>query len=179
VAAFPLGIAFQMPNNIFDIYTDGAILFLFLAILNFKRGNRRHSQGKKLLGLSSLLLSITLVLLKFNIAFYQLVLIIAFIVGVIAQGILMTTERKLNENYRRRVRDQTVTETGQEKASQKKSQQQVILAGSLVILLGIIIWIWRNQVVFPLFLIISGCFYIIMSQYHGRQIAKRDQPPKR
>ncbi len=170
-------------NKIFDIYTIGFLFFICFAVLYFWRSSVLQSKGYKLYGISSLLLSIALILIKFNIDLYLFLIIIGFIVVTIGSGVLMTKEKYIYEAYRRlpffkrslsgfyplwATQEINKHENGKSIKSEKISGKSAILAGLLSICIGIAIFFWGKEIVYPVCLTAAGILFIIMGRVHNK-----------
>ena len=143
-----------------------------------------RSQGKKLLGIASLLISVSLILIKFDIPLYYFFIVIAFILSVIAYGILMTKEKQIYEQYRRRhglrgrlsaffsrkeVQDIVESNKGERRKSQKANNKLTISTGIIIIVAALLIFFWLHEIIYSILLILSGIFYILMDKFYSRR----------
>ncbi len=166
-------IVYEM-NKILNIYIFGFLFFLCFAALYFWRSNVLRSKGYRLYGLGSLLLSLTLILLRFNNEFYLFLLIISFIVVQIGAGILMTKEKYIYDAYKRlpffkrllsgfypvwAARVLAEQESDKSIKSEKTNGKAAIVTGSLLICMGLSIAIWKNEIAYPVGLAATGIFF--------------------
>jgi hypothetical protein len=168
-----------MPDNIFDIYIAGFFILLFFAALHFKQASAMHSQGKKLMGFASLLISFSLLLIKFGIPLYYFFIVLAFILSVIGYGILMTKEKEIYEQYwkqhglygrlsrlfsRKEVQDIGESNKEQGRKSHAAHSRLVIPTSITIMVAAVLIFFWRHEIIYPILLVSSGIFYIVMDR---------------
>jgi chromate transport protein ChrA len=173
-----------MPNNFIDIYTVGFFVLLLLAALHFKQASVMRSKGKKLMGIATVMIAFSLLLIKFNIPLYYLFLILAFILSVVGYGILMTKEKEIYEEYWKhhglygRVSDffkrrevQRIAESGfeEKRGVSKKNNRLAIVTGIITIVAAVAIFFWRHEIIYPVLLVLSGIFYILMERKYGKK----------
>ncbi len=177
------GLVYDM-NRILDIYIFGFGFFLCFAALYFWRSKVLRSKGYRLYGIGSILLSLTIILLRFNNEFYLFLLIIGFIVVQIGAGILMTQEKYIYDSYKRlpffkrmfsgfypvwAAKVLAEQESDQGINSEKMNGRAAIVTGSLVICMGVGIAIWRNEIAYPVCLAATGIFFIIMGKLQKKE----------
>lgn len=164
-------------------YIIGAIFFVLLTLQYFKQARGLQSTGYLLLGVSSLFFSVSLVLLKYHVFLLPVVVIVGFIIYVIGDGILMTQERHISEAFMRQPfykrllgmlpskTDQAAI-TDEEKKSagiKQKYEKMPMSVGLTSIIGGIIAYLWTQELIFPLFIVASGLFMILLGKYYNRK----------
>jgi threonine/homoserine/homoserine lactone efflux protein len=147
-----------------DIYILGFSFFLLLAAFFINKSIKWKSQGYRLLGISSVLFSLGILLLKFNYYLSILFAIIAFFLNHIGTGILINKEQRAN------------AKKGKAKRNKNRNQKLSMLGGIIIIIMGLLGLFLREEKVFPVLLIIGGIMFIYMSYYYSDQ---KNQNPQR
>ncbi len=170
-------------NKILYIYIFGFLFFLCFAALYFWRSKVLRSKGYRLYGIGSVLLSLTIILLRFNNEFYLFLLIIGFIVVQIGAGILMTKEKYIYDAYKRlpffkrmlsgfypmwAAKVLAEQESDQSIKSEKTNGKAALVTGLLLICMGVGIAIWKSEIAYPVCLAATGIFFIIMGRLHNK-----------
>lgn len=166
-----------------DIYVVGAILFILLAMQYFKQAKGLQSTGYLLLGISSLLFSVSIILLKYQVSLLPVVVIVGFIIYVIGDGILMTQEKHISEAFMRQPfykrllgmlpskaeQDAIVDEEKKSVEVKQKSDKMPMSLGITSVMGGIMAYLWTQELIFPSFIVASGLFVILLGKYYNRK----------
>jgi hypothetical protein len=177
-----------MKKNIFDIFVIGSIFFLVISALHFWRSRVLHSQGYLLFSIGTVLLSLTIMLFKYNSSLYVAFLVVGFIVVQIGEVILRTKEKYIRESYRKlpflkrrlvgfyplwavQESPKIVDEVGMK--SKKGLDTQTMLPGLFLVCVGISLFFWRNEFVYPAFLAGTGILLIIAGKLYSKRIQKK------
>jgi hypothetical protein len=149
-----------------DIFTVGFVFMLCLAAFYFRRSFVLRSYGRLLFGIASIFIALTLIMIKYEFMFYYFFLAGACIFVLIGDVILMTKERFISKAYRRQ---SGKNEEIRNIESRKIHGRKITLGGFLIIFAGIVVFFWRKEIIFPLYIVMTGIVFLITGRLYSNR----------